>query len=108
MYMAVSLKSVLSINKHLHRTIFQRESSPRRSKRLVFSLLSTLTSDGLTPSSAASISKVEDIFDIELPTNENNPNLLRIRHSAAHVMAMAVQKVYPDARVTIGPWIDNG
>lgn len=23
-------------------------------------------------------------------------------------MAMAVQKVFPDAKVTIGPWIDNG
>lgn len=23
-------------------------------------------------------------------------------------MAMAVQKLYPDAKVTIGPWIDNG
>ena len=26
----------------------------------------------------------------------------------AHVMAMAVQKLYPDAKVTIGPWIENG
>lgn len=26
----------------------------------------------------------------------------------AHVMAMAVQKIYPEAKVTIGPWIDNG
>lgn len=26
----------------------------------------------------------------------------------AHVMAMAVQKIYPDAKVTIGPWIENG
>jgi len=23
-------------------------------------------------------------------------------------MAMAVQKLFPDAKVTIGPWIDNG
>lgn len=23
-------------------------------------------------------------------------------------MAMAVQKLYPDAKVTIGPWIENG
>lgn len=23
-------------------------------------------------------------------------------------MAMAVQKLYPDAKVTIGPWIDSG
>ncbi|KAL7216390.1 hypothetical protein ACSBR1_028353 [Camellia fascicularis] len=26
----------------------------------------------------------------------------------AHVMAMAVQKLFPDAKVTIGPWIENG
>lgn len=50
---------------------------------------------------------VEDAFD-ELPTNENDNELLRIRHSAAHVMAMAVQEIFPEAQVTIGPWIDNG
>jgi len=43
-----------------------------------------------------------------LPTNENNPNLLRLRHTSAHVMAMAVQRLYPKVQVTIGPWIDNG
>ena len=31
-----------------------------------------------------------------------------IRHSAAHVMAAAVQKLFPTAKVTIGPSIDNG
>lgn len=49
-----------------------------------------------------------DLFSIELPSNENNENLLRIRHSSAHVMAMAVQRLFPDTKVTIGPWIDNG
>ena len=43
-----------------------------------------------------------------LPTNDNDEELLKIRHSSAHVMAMAVQQVYPEAQVTIGPWIDNG
>ena len=47
-------------------------------------------------------------FSIDLPTNDNCPNLLRVRHSASHVMAMAVQKLYPEAQVTIGPWIDGG
>jgi len=50
----------------------------------------------------------EEEEQIELPTNENSEQLLRIRHSAAHVMAMAVQRLWPDAQVTIGPWIDNG
>lgn len=49
-----------------------------------------------------------DLFAIELPTNERNPELLKIRHTTAHVMAMAVQKLHPKAQVTIGPWIENG
>jgi threonyl-tRNA synthetase len=45
---------------------------------------------------------------MELPTNDNDNDLLKIRHSSAHVMAMAVQQIFPEAQVTIGPWIDNG
>lgn len=45
---------------------------------------------------------------VELPTNESSEKLLQIRHTTAHVMAMAVQKLYPDAQVTIGPWIARG
>ncbi|KAL5861776.1 hypothetical protein ACOSQ4_003072 [Xanthoceras sorbifolium] len=51
---------------------------------------------------------VEETQKIVLPTNESSEKLLRIRHTCAHVMAMAVQKLYPDAKVTIGPWIENG
>jgi threonyl-tRNA synthetase len=43
-----------------------------------------------------------------LPTNENDEDLLKLRHSSAHIMAMAVQQAFPEAQVTIGPWIDNG
>jgi threonyl-tRNA synthetase len=45
---------------------------------------------------------------VPLPTNDDDEDLLKIRHSSAHVMAMAVQQIYPQAQVTIGPWIDNG
>ena len=34
--------------------------------------------------------------------------LYRIRHSAAHVMAQAVRQLYPDARLAIGPPIQDG
>jgi len=34
--------------------------------------------------------------------------LHRIRHTCSHVMAMAVQKLFPEAKVTIGPAIENG
>jgi threonyl-tRNA synthetase len=45
---------------------------------------------------------------IPLPTNENNPKLVKIRHTTAHVLAMAVQKLFPDAKLATGPWIENG
>jgi threonyl-tRNA synthetase len=32
----------------------------------------------------------------------------KIRHTCAHVMAQAVQELWPDVKVTIGPAIDNG
>ena len=35
-------------------------------------------------------------------------DLYRIRHSAAHVMAEAVLELFPDAKYTIGPPIENG
>ena len=34
--------------------------------------------------------------------------LQKLRHSAAHIMAAAVQKIYPDAKFDIGPGTDEG
>ncbi len=45
---------------------------------------------------------------IALPKTSESAELLKIRHSMSHVMAMAVQKLFPAARVTIGPWTENG
>lgn len=39
---------------------------------------------------------------------EKADNLYRIRHSAAHVMAQSVLELYPDAKIAIGPPIENG
>ena len=50
--------------------------------------------------------KDKDTIDI---LNKSNPDrLLRIRHTCAHVMAMAVQSLFPETKVTIGPWTENG
>lgn len=35
-------------------------------------------------------------------------NLSNIRHTLAHLLAAAVLKIYPDAKPTIGPVVDNG
>lgn len=45
---------------------------------------------------------------IYLPRTSESETLRKIRHTASHVMAMAVQKLFPKAQVTIGPWIENG
>jgi threonyl-tRNA synthetase len=75
-------------------------SSRRRDRRLQFS---TLTDE------AVAADEEEAATAMVLPTNDDNDGaLLKIRHSSAHVMAMAVQQIYPEAQVTIGPWIDNG
>ena len=58
--------------------------------------------------SASSATSPSLNLNLDLPTNEKSDQLLRIRHSSAHVMAMAVQRLFPEIKVTIGPWIDNG
>lgn len=45
---------------------------------------------------------------IALPRTSESEQLKKIRHTASHVMAMAVQKLFPKAQVTIGPWTETG
>ncbi len=45
---------------------------------------------------------------IRILTREDQEALALIRHDAAHVMAEAVQELYPGTQVTIGPVIENG
>ena len=40
--------------------------------------------------------------------NRQEEQLYKIRHGAAHVMAQAVLELYPEAKIAIGPPIDNG
>ena len=39
---------------------------------------------------------------------KNAENLHILRHSASHIMAQAVQKLFPETKLAIGPAIDNG
>ena len=45
---------------------------------------------------------------VEIVTRESDEALELIRHDAAHVMAEAVQALYPGTQVTIGPAIEDG
>ena len=51
---------------------------------------------------------LKDGDSIEIITLSSNRSLEVIRHSAAHVMAQAVQRLWPDVKVTIGPVIEDG
>jgi threonyl-tRNA synthetase len=45
---------------------------------------------------------------LEIVTDKHPDALDILRHSTAHLLAQAVQRLYPGAQVTIGPVIDNG
>ena len=61
-----------------------------------------------TQAPAAGKPEAAAVAPVVLPTNDNSDDLLKIRHTSAHLMAMAVQKLFKDAKVTIGPWIEKG
>ena len=46
--------------------------------------------------------------EVAIVTARDKEGLELIRHDAAHVLAQAVQEMYPDTQVTIGPVIDDG
>jgi threonyl-tRNA synthetase len=51
---------------------------------------------------------IADDSDLAIITAKSDEALELIRHDAAHVMAQAVQELYPGTQVTIGPAIEDG
>ena len=51
---------------------------------------------------------IEHNASLEIVTEKSPEALDILRHSTAHLLAQAVQRLYPGAQVTIGPVIDNG
>ncbi|WP_237134218.1 threonine--tRNA ligase [Pseudohongiella sp. O18] len=51
---------------------------------------------------------IADDAELAIVTDRDEDGLDVIRHSCAHLMAQAVQRLFPDAQVTIGPVIDDG
>ena len=60
------------------------------------------------PVSSAAATTSAPLAPVVLPKTSESEKLLKIRHSMSHVMAMAVQKLFPKAQVTIGPWTETG
>ena len=40
--------------------------------------------------------------------SDTQDNLHAMRHSLAHIMATAVQKLWPEAKFGVGPVVENG
>ncbi|TFG77668.1 MAG: threonine--tRNA ligase [Thermodesulfobacteriales bacterium] len=52
--------------------------------------------------------EIDSDSEIEPIKINSEEGLYFIRHTAAHIMAEAVQSLFPEAKVTIGPVIENG
>ena len=52
--------------------------------------------------------EISEDSDLNIVTASDEEGLKVIRHTAAHVMAEAVKRLYPNAKVTIGPAIAEG
>ena len=51
---------------------------------------------------------IEKDSSVKIFTSKNPEGLETIRHDTAHILAMAVQELFPGTQVTIGPVIENG
>ena len=51
---------------------------------------------------------LKDSDSVKILTSRDIESLEVLRHSTAHVMAQAVQRLYPEAKIAIGPSIENG
>ena len=51
---------------------------------------------------------IEKNCSVKIFTSKNEEGLETIRHDTAHILAMAVQELFPGTQVTIGPVIENG
>lgn len=74
--------------------------SPSLAKRTVIMSLNGVLTDLADP--------IEHDADIKFISRSDPEALELIRHDAAHVMAEAVQELWPGTQVTIGPVIENG
>lgn len=71
-------------------------------------LAGRVTTKGAEPTLVDTSYVIDQDAELAIITAKDPEGLEIIRHSTAHLLAYAVQELYPDAQVTIGPVIDNG
>ena len=52
--------------------------------------------------------EIDNDCNVKILTSKDKDGLDTIRHDTAHILAMAVQELFPGTQVTIGPTIENG
>ena len=80
------------------------EIAEKISKSLAKEAIAFKVNDGIQDLSHC----VEKDAQVEIIKKDNDAALGIIRHDCAHVMAEAVQALFPNTQVTIGPAIENG
>lgn len=71
-------------------------------------LAGRVTTEGTEPTLVDTSYLIEQDANLEIITAKSADGLEVIRHSTAHLLAYAVQELFPEAQVTIGPVIENG
>ncbi len=71
-------------------------------------LAGRVTTKGAEPTLVDTSYVIDQDAELAIITAKDPEGLEIIRHSTAHLLAYAVQELYPEAQVTIGPVIDNG
>lgn len=117
----------------IHPDLFQGEFFFRREITMIIKLKDGSVKEYSTPVTAAEITKdismglyrnaccvsingkiadlrtvVESDCDFEVLTFDDEDGKKAFNHTASHVMAQAVKRLYPNAKLTIGPAIENG
>ncbi len=90
--------------KHFDRAISVAEIASSIGPGLAKAALAAKVDGALLDTSAM----VDHDAAVSIVTDKDPEGLQIIRHSTAHLLANAVQELYPDAQVTIGPVIEDG
>ena len=77
-----------------------RQISPRLLKEAIGLKINSQLSDLKTV--------LQDGDQVQIITIKDSDSLEFLRHSTAHILAVAVQRVYPEAKIAIGPTIQDG
>ena len=81
-------------------------------KKIVEKISKSLTKEALIMSVDGNLKdlsfEIEKDSKVKILTSKDEDGLDTIRHDTAHILAMAVQELFPGTQVTIGPTIENG